>query len=127
MAATVGSVGAQGVDLGKQEYVANCAGCHGVSGKGDGIYQAYLTRTAPDLTRLAKASGGVFPFQRVYQVIDGRTEVGAHGTRDMPIWGTDYLQKASRDPSLTTVLDQELFVRARIMALIDYLNQLQQP
>jgi hypothetical protein len=97
-----------------------------VSGKGDGPYQPYLTRTAPSLVGLAKANGGVFPYQRVYEVIDGRKEVGAHGPRDMPIWGADYLQKAPKDWISAMPFDQEMYVRARIMALIDYIGRLQQ-
>ena len=48
-------------DVGKREYQANCANCHGVGGKGDGPIADLLTKKATDLTTLAKKNGGVFP------------------------------------------------------------------
>ena len=61
---------APAVDYGKAEYVENCQGCHGLSGKGDGTYREYLTRKPSDLSVLAKNNGGVFPVQRVYEIIE---------------------------------------------------------
>jgi hypothetical protein len=29
----------------------------------------------------------VFPSERTLEVIDGRRDVGEHGTREMPVWG----------------------------------------
>jgi mono/diheme cytochrome c family protein len=84
-----------GIDLGKREYVFNCGGCHGETGKGDGPYMTYMKRPA-DITQLARKNNGVFPVSRVYEVIDGRQEVAALGPRDMPIWGMDYQAKAAR-------------------------------
>lgn len=49
----------------------------------------------PDLTALAKNNNGVFPFDRVYQIIDGRREVLAHGPRDMPVWGRNFNMQSS--------------------------------
>jgi len=39
--------------LGRSEFMANCAQCHGVGGKGDGIIAGYLTTAPSDLTGLA--------------------------------------------------------------------------
>lgn len=111
------------LDFGKREYDSNCANCHGPKGKGDGVYKGFLNKSPTDLTTLAKQNNGVFPVQRVYEVIDGRKEVGAHG-RDMPIWGADYKGKAAGD-FMDIPYDPELYVRTRINALIDYLNRLQ--
>lgn len=61
--------------------MASCAVCHDITGKGDGAYAGPLEKRVPDTTLLAKANGSVFPFQRVYEAIDG--------TREMPIWGQD--------------------------------------
>ena len=47
-----------------------------------------LKSRVADLTVLAETSNGVFPFDRVYQIIDGRQEVKVHGPRDMPVSGT---------------------------------------
>ena len=47
-----------------------------------------ILRVAPtDPTTLSRQNGGVFPFDRVYSVIDGRQAVKGHGSRDMPVWG----------------------------------------
>jgi mono/diheme cytochrome c family protein len=125
---TSGGAWAQGqerkVDLGKREFESNCASCHGMKAKGDGPYTPFLTRKPSDLTGLSKANDGVFPYQRVYQIIDGRIEVAAHGKRDMPVWGTDYLVQAGAF-YMEVPYDPEAFVRARIVALIDYVHRLQ--
>jgi len=75
------------LDVGKGEYDAACAICHGAGGRGDGAYTSQLKGQVPDLTVLAKNNQGVFPFDRVYQIIDGQQELKAHGSREMPIWG----------------------------------------
>lgn len=115
---------AEKIDFGKREYQANCAGCHGATGKGDGPYNAYLTKSSSNLTVLAKNNGGVFPMARVYEVIDGRQDVQAHGPREMPIWGADYLVKAA-EYYVDVPYDPEPYVRARILALIEYIHRLQ--
>jgi hypothetical protein len=61
-----------------------------MDGKGGGPMAGFLTGTLPDLTQLQKDNGGVFPVTRVYGVIDGSTELGPHGTREMPAWGNRY-------------------------------------
>ena len=111
-------------DLGKFEYQSNCASCHGVQGKGDGVNKPWLTRSPSDLTVLAKQNGGVFPFARVYEVIDGRQDVKGHGSREMPVWGYDYSVKAA-EYYIDVPYDPESYVRARILALIEYINRLQ--
>ena len=116
------AVAGDAADIGKQEYDASCAVCHGPAGKGDGPFAASLKMAMPDLTVLAKNNGGVFPSARVFSLIDGREEVQGHGPRDMPVWGEDFLAKAPRGES---PLNREAFVRARILALIDYMNRLQ--
>jgi mono/diheme cytochrome c family protein len=76
---------AQRIDPGEIEFLSSCAPCHGAEGKGNGPMSAALKATPPDLTVLAKNNGGVFPFSNVYEVIDGRKVVAAHGTREMPV------------------------------------------
>lgn len=46
------------IDLGRQEYRANCLNCHGETGDGNGPYAHLLNRSASDLTRLSKGNGG---------------------------------------------------------------------
>lgn len=112
------------VDFGQREYLTNCAGCHGSSGRGDGPYKPFLTRSPTDLTRLARANRGVFPVEQIYQTIDGRQAVRAHMGGDMPIWGADYLLKYAADYA-DVPYDPEAYVRTRIVALVDYLNRIQ--
>lgn len=110
-------------DFGKSEFETNCVLCHGKDLRG-GAYVDFLKVTPPDLTQLSKRNGGVFPTERVYNVIDGRQEVKAHGSREMPIWGRDYQIKAA-EHYIDVNYDPEAYVRTRIFALIDYLNRMQ--
>jgi len=123
LAVAAGGAFAQGgADLGKREYMSNCASCHGENGKGYGPYVELLKRSPPDLTLMAKNNGGVFPLSRAYAVIEG---AGAgHGTRDMPVWGQDYKVKAG-EYYIDVPYNPEIYVRTRILALVEYLAQLQ--
>lgn len=116
------AIAAERVDIGKREYEANCMACHGPSGKGDGYYAEMLKVHVSDLTVLSKNNNGVFPFRRVYEVIDGRQQVKAHGPREMPIWGDDY--RTIGEPYHGSYA-AETIVGGRILALIDYLHRLQ--
>ena len=114
-------------DIGKSEFQNRCAVCHGAGGKGDGGAIDILKTAPADLTVLSKKNGGVFPFARVYAVIDGQQAVSGHGPRDMPIWGKTYSMETARADEYYAFMpyDMEMYVRARILALIDYLNRLQ--
>lgn len=68
-------------------YLRYCAACHGRSMKGDGAVASGLRNVPTDLTTLALKNGGVFPYERVASIIDGRTTSRIHGTPDMPVWG----------------------------------------
>lgn len=116
------------IDIGKREYDANCSVCHGPKGKGDGPYAGMGETRVSDLTVLSKNNDGVFPLARVYDVIEGREEVKAHGPREMPIWGQEYRLEAAEHymdfPALCH--DPESYVRVRILALAEYIHRLQQ-
>lgn len=113
-------------DLGKREFDSNCAVCHGMSGKGDGPYAGIIDTKVPDLTVLQKNNNGVFPYDRVYQTIDGRMELKAHGTRDMPIWGNEYNARAAEYyADFLRNYSAEGYVRGRILALVNYVYSLQ--
>lgn len=113
------------IDVGKREYEVACAVCHGVKGRGDGPLKEELKSGVPDLTVLARNNNGVFPFDRVYQVIDGRHEVRTHGPRDMPVWGNSLRSQSSLYFEDYPPSDAESSARSRILALTEYLYRLQ--
>jgi mono/diheme cytochrome c family protein len=113
------------LDIGKMEYDSACAVCHGLTGKGDGPLKSQLTKPVPDLTVLAKNNKGIFPFDRIYQIIDGRQEVKAHGPREMPVWGRAFNTETSIYFDNYPPQDSESAVRSRILALTEYLYRLQ--
>jgi mono/diheme cytochrome c family protein len=121
--AVVASAAIAQAEAGRTEYLGHCASCHGAAGRGDGAYAEFLTRRPTDLTLLARAHGGEFPRQLVHMVIDGRKILSLHGRPDMPIWGTRFLEetRAERAPD-----NPHAQVRARIGALVDYLESIQQ-
>ena len=102
---------AQEMGSGKAEYFALCASCHGTGGKGNGPVAKALSTVPADLTKLSDANNGVFPSKRVYEMIAGRREVAAHGTREMPVWGSIYFASSKR--------------RADFRAVVDYISTLQ--
>ena len=116
--------GVGSTQLGKYEYDSYCAACHGPTGKGDGFYSLMLERKikVANLSELSKNNGGVFPFSRVYETIDGRREIQAHGTREMPIWGRSFSNEGVR---LNPSYDPEAYTRAKILALIEYVYGMQ--
>jgi len=128
---TMGVTKTQGAEIGKFEYLNSCASCHGTTGKGDGPVVKSLIKPPTDLTRLSETNSGVFPFARVYDVIDGRFELATHGTRDMPVWGEVYKRSWAQGqnaglPYLASKEVIESIVRVRILALIDYIFTLQE-
>ena len=64
-----------------------CAACHGVSGKGDGPAASAMAKPVTNLTVLSSSNDSVFPFKQVEKSITGKSQVVAHGTIDMPVWG----------------------------------------
>jgi mono/diheme cytochrome c family protein len=113
------------LDLGRREYLDNCAICHGQSGRGDGPMSMLLTKQVPDITLLQRTNNGVYPFDYVYDTIDGRERVQGHGTREMPIWGRAYGGRADQAMPPFWPYDREAFIRARILALTEHIYTLQ--
>ena len=70
------------LERGKRLFAANCAGCHGQAGLGDGPLAGMLTVSPGNLQEIALNNGGDFPFLRVIDMIDGRKDVAAHGPRE---------------------------------------------
>lgn len=129
---SIGLASAEDIDHGRLEYQSNCAACHGATGKGDGPVSREMKVQPANLTVLAKKNAGVFPFNAVYRVIDGRDVVASHGTREMPIWGyrfvpsKHYEMKLADDYIYAPPLSPEAAVHMRILAVIDYLNRIQE-
>ena len=118
------SVPSQAVDVGKYLYESHCAICHGSNGKGPDRepYWNLLSKNIPNLTTLSSRNGGVFPFARVYETVDGRSEVQAHGPRDMPVWGKEF---STQSLELNPYYNPEAFARAKILSLTEYIYRLQ--
>jgi mono/diheme cytochrome c family protein len=117
---------AQGAEFGQAEYVRSCAACHGPTGKGNGPVAGTLNIPPTDLTKLSESNNGVFPVAGLYEVIDGKAAVVAHGTREMPVWGGAYEHQLKGVPGNTFSRDTiDALVRVRILALIEYISTLQ--
>lgn len=113
---------AQDDRMGADEFRISCASCHGLDAKGDGPIASYLTVAPPDLTMLAKNNRGEYPFLKVFQIIDGRSVVRAHGN-DMPVWGDRYRTAVEAPGSIGS---QEQMIRARVLELVYYIQTIQE-
>ena len=97
-----------------------CAVCHGADGKGGGPAAAALKDQPTNLAQLAKDNGGKFPEAHIYSVLQFGMEEPAHGSQDMPVWGSALrsLDKGSPSP--------DMLEHQRLANLTDYLKTLQQ-
>lgn len=77
----------QAAARGSVTYRVYCRTCHGTTARGDGPLAEIIKVAPSDLTTIARRNGGEFPEDRVTAVVDGRAEVAAHGSREMPVWG----------------------------------------
>ena len=91
-----------------------CAVCHGKDAKGTGPAADALKKGPADLTQISRKAGGTFPEVHVMRIIKGDDVVGAHGTRDMPIWS-----------ELFTSLSSKEATELRVNALMKYLQTIQ--
>lgn len=119
--------GAEEDIAGGNEYLNSCAPCHGPGGRGDGPVAQHLNVAPSDLTTIAERHDGEFPFLRVFQIIDGRALVPAHGDRTMPIWGQRYREEAAGGDVLRERYTSEAEVRGRVLELVNYLQAIQDP
>jgi len=113
----------QALAAGKAIYAKYCAACHGRNAQGDGPMAAALKTKPADLTRLAKQSGGTFPYMTVLDIVDGTAPIPAHGSSDMPVWGETFQATGAEGGS---VMEQSR-VRGELMLLVDYLRSVQAP
>jgi mono/diheme cytochrome c family protein len=107
---------------GRHDFDQNCASCHGKDGRGHGEALYVIAGIKPpDLTRLTRNNGGVFPAERVYQSIDGRVGIPAHSRIDMPFWGTTLQQEGKEFTP-----ESEAKVKARILNMVSYIKSIQE-
>lgn len=102
---------------GRQEFAESCVACHGADGKGTGDLATKLVKPPKDLTAIAAANGGQFPFWRVFEIIAGETAVPGHETHQMPSFIADMKgdnQKPGYNPA-----------HYRVLALTHYLESVQ--
>ena len=107
--------------LGRVYYRQYCSVCHGKDAKGDGPLAPDLKVKPADLTQVSQKAGGEFPMWRVFEVIEGREEVKGHGTREMPIWGTEFKLEIHEENPQTRAFR----VAGRILVLVEYLRSIQ--
>jgi len=100
---------------GRSVYLAYCASCHGVEGKGDGPAAEAMKRKPVDLTTIAKNNKGMFPRRTIEDVIVNGGRWKAHGSKEMPTWGPVF---RLADPS-------ENIPTARLQNLLFYLEGIQ--
>jgi len=108
-------------ELGAEIFLEHCAACHGALGHGDGPAASSLKTAPADLTLISVRRGGAFPDAEVAAFIDGRFELDAHGTREMPVWG-----RRLAEPIAAGTEGDEV-ARGRIQILVEYLKTIQQP
>ena len=102
--------------VGRDNFNAYCSPCHGRDGAGGGPVAAALKTRPADLTRLARRAGGTFPAARVVAfVTSGGTNIAAHGSSEMPVWGPTFM---AFEPS-------DKLVKIRIENVVRYVESLQ--
>lgn len=101
-------------------FLRYCASCHGADARGHGPLAASLTPPPKDLTRLALDNGGEFDESAVMASVDGRRQVAAHGSRDMPVWGAVFQEEGSDAPYPA----YQSLLKTRL--LVDYLASIQE-
>jgi mono/diheme cytochrome c family protein len=80
---------------GKGLYREYCAVCHGVDAKGRGPAAEALKTAPADLTQLARRNNGKYPNLEVEHAVTGGGAYLAHGTKDMPVWGSVFSDSGS--------------------------------
>jgi mono/diheme cytochrome c family protein len=101
---------------GANMYASYCAACHGKDARGYGPAANALKVPPPDLTTLTARNHNKFPEPRVYNAIRGDSNLSAHGSKDMPVWGSLFEAMSHGN---------EAEVQMRISNLVDYLKSVQ--
>jgi mono/diheme cytochrome c family protein len=106
---------------GQQDFMNHCAPCHGTDGKGNGPELKVLPDIHPSvLTNITLKNGGVFPREKVADMVDGCKAIPSHKRFDMPFWGVNFQQEGREFTP-----DSEATAKARIDALVAYVESIQ--
>jgi mono/diheme cytochrome c family protein len=103
------------VDRGKAMFRESCAACHGANGKGDGPASDAMKRRPTNLTTLARQQGG-FRASELEASIKGTSQVVAHGSPGMMVWGALFLADANGNQAKAD---------ARISDLVAFIESIQ--
>ena len=114
-----------GTKLGAEIYQRSCAVCHGPDARGDGMVGALFRIKPPNLTVLARENDGVFPFSEVFQAVDGRRKIAAHGETEMPIWGDLLMDEALLRDDFNAD-DARYATLGRLLSVVYFLQSIQQ-
>ncbi len=109
---------------GRETYQTYCASCHGTEADGRGSLARHLTVRPTDLTKVKQLNQGVFPKEEVRQAIDGRKEIGPHGSADMPVWGDVFQSSMALKTFEQGETDEDRAAR-KIRELVQYLESIQ--
>ena|SRR5689334_1906054 len=102
--------------VGSELYKFYCSTCHGIDAKGQPAATP-ARPAAPNLTILAQTNGGIFPRDRVLDVVrHGSEALPGHGPTGMPVWGAIFRGLGSSD----TLVD------IRLENLVQYLESIQE-
>jgi hypothetical protein len=120
IAIAASAVRANDLVQGHAYYLRYCASCHGVNADGQGSMARVLKAQPSDLRKLGQKYGMPLPGAQIARYIDGRADIEAHGSRDMPVWGERFYDIWSAKREGTADLQK------RIDMIITYLNSIQQ-
>ena len=113
------------ITLGKSVYNSLCAVCHGPDAKGGGQVGELFAVKPPDLTKLAAANDGKFPFAAAYEVVILGMEAPGHGPSEMPIWGDYFMADALKDRGVSES-DAITMAAGRALSVVYYLESIQE-
>ena len=108
------------VEAGRTLFRNYCSSCDGLDGKGKGPAASALNTAPADLSTISRRHQGSFPASDLSRYIDGRVDIAAHGTREMPIWGRAFQEKHGSGDIADSA------VQGDIVVLIEYLRSIQE-
>ncbi len=107
------------MQTGRGYFLAYCASCHGADARGDGPVSPAMKQHPSDLTRIAERRDGRFPMEELAGYISGKSAPAAHGTREMPVWGTNLVEEVGEGE------EARLIPYGPLRGVLDYLESIQ--